>query len=235
MTGTRSEGEQRRRARNDRSRATFGPFDPLTTISELQAEGIRRASDIAGRLIDMLDSGGSRTHATDPGRNGDGRVNVGDLRGAMARLIDLYGDVLQRTFDSYADLLEQRARMGAHLDGGPDGPVRIEIDSTAGNLVGAGELWLSNGTETTTGSMRLIPSTLVGVDGCIAPAAIVLAPAVVDSLAAGATVRVTVSIEIDPGALPGYYHGYVLVPELPGEALPLTLSVGKPNQEGGAP
>ena len=29
----------------------------------------------------------------------------------------------------------------------------------------------------------------------------------------------------DPGAVPGFYHGYVLVPELPGEALPVMLVV----------
>jgi hypothetical protein len=37
MTDTSSEEEKWRRARDDRARASFGPFDPLGTISELQA------------------------------------------------------------------------------------------------------------------------------------------------------------------------------------------------------
>jgi hypothetical protein len=75
MTGTRSQEGQERRAGDDRARAAFGPFDPLTTISELQAQGIRAASDIAGRLIDLLDPAASPARAAAPARNGDGRAS----------------------------------------------------------------------------------------------------------------------------------------------------------------
>jgi hypothetical protein len=235
MTGTRSQEGQERRAGDDRARAAFGPFDPLTTISELQAQGIRAASDIAGRLIDLLDPAASPARAAAPARNGDGRASVGDLRGAAGRLVDIYGDVLQRTFDAYADLLEERARMGAHLDGGPNGTVQIEIVCTADNHSGTGELWLGNGTDATAGALRLLPTALVSANGCVPAAGMVFDPAVVDCLAPGATTRVTVSIEIEPGTPSGYYHGYVLVPELPGEALPLTLLVKPPPGQDNAP
>ncbi len=234
MTGASSQDEQRR---HDRARASFGPFDPLTTISELQAQGIRAASDIAHRLTDLLDPAVSPRHADAPHRDGNGRPGVGDLRGAVGRLIDLYGDVLQRTFDAYADLLEERARMGPHLDGGPAGTVRVEVTGSGGggDRSGTGELWLANGTDATAGGVRLVSTDLVGADGRVAGACVVLEPAQVHSLAPGATTRVAVSIEVDAGTGPGHYHGYVLVPELPGEALPLTLLVRPPPEEDGAP
>jgi hypothetical protein len=229
--------EQRGQASDDRARTAFGPFQTLTVLTELQAEGIRRASDIAGRLIDLLDSGStSPPRPSESGRsNGDAQPSVGDLRGAMGRLIDVYGDVLQRTFDAYADLLDDRSRASTHLDGGPTGPVRVEIDATADPLVGNGELWLGNGTDTPSAELRLVPTPLVGVTGCVASGAVMFQPDLVEPVAAGASVRVTVSIEIDRDVLPGYYHGYVLVPQLPGEALPLTLVVTSPHRDDRAP
>lgn len=212
----------------DRARAAFGPFSTLTAITDLQAEGIRRASDIAGRLIHLLDAENTSAPRTPgPGRSDrDGRASVGDLRGAMGRLIDLYGDVLQRTFDSYADLLEERSRRGAHLDGGAGGPVLIEVPDGIDGSVGTGELWLANGTDAETAVLRLVPTPLMGLNGFVTATSVALEPAVVDTVAAGAEIRVTVTITIGPGVVPGNYHGYVLVPELPGEALPVTLVVG---------
>jgi hypothetical protein len=236
MTATSSQEEQRRRASDDRARASFGPFDPMSTISELQAQGIRTASEIARRLTDMLDSAMSPPHPDTPNANGNGdgngRARVGDLRGAVGRIIDLYGDVLQRTFDAYADLLEERARAGPHLDGGATGVVRVEITPDGGAHSGTGELWLGNDTDLPAGGLRLVPTALVSADGRIPAASVVLDPPVVESLAPGAAICVAVSVEVDPSVLPGYYHGYVLVPELPGEALPLTLLVrSTPGEE----
>jgi hypothetical protein len=226
------EEEQRRHARDDRARASFGPFDPLSTISELQAQGIRAAGDIARRLTDLLDSAVSPSHIETPGQDGNGRANVSDLRGAVSRLIDLYGDVLQRTFDAYADLLEERARMGPHLDGGAASAVRVEVTPNGRDHSGTGELWLGNGTHAITGGLRLVSTDLISADGFIPAACVMLDPSLVEALAPGAATRVAVSIKIAPGASPGFYHGYVLVPELPGEALPLTLLVRSAEQEG---
>ena len=220
--------EEQWQTSDDRARAAFGPFPTLAAITELQAEGIRRASDIAGRLIHLLDAENtSAPRPPGPGRSdGDGRANVGDLRGAMGRLIDLYGDVLQRTFDSYADLLEERSRRGAHLDGGAGGSVLIEVLVGVDGSVGTGELWLANGTDADTGVLRLFPTPLMGVNGFVAATSVALDPAIVDSVAAGADTRIAVTITVGPGVVLGHYHGYVLVPELPGEALPVTLVVG---------
>jgi hypothetical protein len=234
MTGASRPEEQGRRARDDRDRAAFGPFAPLSAVSELQAEGIRVANDIAHRLADLLDPAAPPTGAEALRRDGNGRANVGDLRGAVGRLIDLYGGVLQRTFDAYADLLEERARMSPHLDGGPAGAVQVEI-AAGGACSGTGELWLCNGTDTTSGGLSLLPTDLVNAGGCVPAVDVVLDPAVVDSLAPGATIRVSVSIKIEPATPPGFYHGYVLVPELPGEALPLTALIEAPPEENGAP
>jgi hypothetical protein len=101
--------------------------------------------------------------------------------------------------------------------------------------VGNGELWLGNGTDTPSAELRLVPTPLVGVTGCVASGAVMFQPDLVEPVAAGASVRVTVSIEIDRDVLPGYYHGYVLVPQLPGEALPLTLVVTSPHRDDRAP
>ncbi len=235
MTDTSNEEENGRHARDDRARASFGPFDPLGTISELQAQGIRAASDIAHGLTNMLDAAVSTGRPQTAGPNGNGRANVGDLRGAVGRLIDLYGDVLGRTFDAYADLLEERARMGPHLDGGPAGAVQVTIAPGGERRSGAGELWLGNGTDATTGKLRLVSTALVSADGYVPVTSVLLEPNVVDAIAPGDAARIAVAIEVEPDAPEGYYHGYVLVPELPGEALPLTLVVGYPSAEDGVP
>jgi hypothetical protein len=217
-----------REARDDRARASFGPFDPLTSITELQAQGIRAAGDVARRIAGLLNSAVAPPRTQPRGPNGNGGAGVGDLRGAVGRLSDLYSDVLQRTFDAYADLLEERARAGPHLDGGPEGTVRVEIVPAGGDRDGSGELWLGNATELPTGVLRLVATGLVSADGCLLTASTLLEPAVVDSLAPGAVTRVALSIKVGSGARPGYYHGYVLVPEVPGEALPLTVLVHHP-------
>jgi hypothetical protein len=235
MSAASGQEDQRRRTTDDRARASFGPFDPLSAISELQAQGIRAASDIAQRLTDLLDSAVSPPRADAPGPHANGRASIRDLRGAVGRLIDLYGDVFQRTFDAYADLLEERARMGPHLDGGATGVVQVEVTTNGGVRSGTSELWLGNGTDATTSGLRVMSTAFVGADGCVPAASVILSPSVVDSLAPGAAARVAVSVEIDPGVPPGYYHGYVLVPELPGEALPLRLLVRSTPPEDGAP
>jgi hypothetical protein len=223
-----------RETRDDRARASFGPFDPLTAISELQAQGIRAAGDVAQRIAGLLNSAVAPPRPEPRGTNGNGRASVGDLRGAVGRLTDLYSDVLQRTFDAYADLLEERARVGPHLDGGPEGTVRVEITPGGGDREGSGELWLGNATDVATGALRMVATDLVNADGCIPAASVVLDPAVLDPLAPGAAARIAVSITIGSGADAGFYHGYVLVPELPGEALPLTLLVHPPPDDEGS-
>lgn len=194
---------------DERDRATFGPFDALRAVSDLQAQGIRAAGDVASRLTGLLDDGPS----TRPGGG------AGDLRAAVSRLVDAYGDVLERTVDAYADLVEQGARRG----GGSGGTTRVDVVvSVAGE--GTGELWIGNDTGVAAGPLRLIATTPVAADGVSLAGRIKLDPPTVDALGPGAA-RIAVSVIVDPGVTPGYYHGYVLVPELPGEALPLTVVV----------
>jgi len=71
-----------------------------------------------------------------------------------------------------------------------------------------------------------VPTDLVNASGRIPAARVGLDPAVVESIAPRASTRVAVSVAVGADVDPGYYHGYVLVPELPGEALPVTLLVG---------
>ena len=78
-------------------------------------------------------------------------------------------------------------------------------------------------------------TALVSADGYVPVTSVLLEPNVVDAIAPGDAARIAVAIEVEPDAPEGYYHGYVLVPELPGEALPLTLVVGYPSAEDGVP
>jgi hypothetical protein len=233
MTGAATDGERGWDPTDDRARAAFGPFDSMRTLSELQAQGIRAATDIAHRLTALIDvRPPSPPGPQEPAGARNGRPAVGELRDAVGRLIDLYGDVLQRTFDAYAELLEQRARMGPRLDGGPAETVRVDIVHGKRDGVGNGELWLTNDTDAATARLRLVASPLVRSDGYLLTDAVALDPSAVDVLEPGASTRVAVTIQVDPGTPAGYYHGYVLVPELPGEALPLTLSVGPTGHDG---
>lgn len=219
-----------------RSRVGFGPFDSLRTLTDLQSQGIRAASDIATRLNAMLDwraregPGVESSPRDDPHDRDDPRSSqqvAGDMRTAVGRLIDIYGNILQRTFDAYADLIERRSGREAHLDGGSAGITRVE--ASVGELA-EGEIWLASGADHPIGPLTIVATHLSNSTGAtINSEALVFEPSVVTSLEARETKRIALSVKLAADTEDGYYHGHVLLAEMPGEAVPITVAVVPPR------
>jgi hypothetical protein len=201
-------------------------------LTDLQSQGIRAASEIATRLNAMLDWRALEGPVNDPhsGEDPDPRDDprstqqaAGDMRTAAGRLIDIYGNILQRTFDAYADLIERRAGSEAHLDGGSAGIARVE--ARAGELA-EGEVWIASGADHPIGPLTIVATHLSNsTRAVISSEALVFEPSVVASLEAKETKRIALLVKLPEDTKDGYYHGHVLLAEMPGEAVPITVAV----------
>jgi hypothetical protein len=174
-------------------------------VSELRREGSDTAAVVVDRLMAELDG-------TDAG----GQLQV---RSAVARTLELYADLFQRTFEAYADLID-----GVLRPGGANG-VAVALSGAPGDEAAA-EVWLHNATDArvAAGALRVTDLTAPGgatIDAALAsfsPAALDVAPA-----ASGSS---WLAVRIPASAAAGAYHGHVLASDLPGASVPVCLVVG---------
>jgi hypothetical protein len=200
----------------------------------LQA-GARIAEQLSGSLEGFLrnDQDGADRTSTRSDDSTEARETVGELRSTVARMVDLYSDLLLRSFDAYGDLIERRAGADPSMNGGARRGVVIE---TKPGSQAEGDLWIHNHVDHSGGPYTLKPTALSSaVGGSIAADAVVLTPPFVEKLDARSTQRITVTVVIPDEIAPGHYHGHVLTEQLPGEAVPLLLVVTDGTNGGQGP
>jgi hypothetical protein len=141
----------------------------------------------------------------------------------MARALDLYSDLVRRSFEGYADLVEQSLRVrGVRLHGADDGQAELIVQGVAGAQA-AGTVWLHNTTDRRVSAVLRLTG-LTAHDGRVAPGkAASFEPATV-RIAPGASVAARLALPLD-GVAPGLYRGHVLAEGLPDAALPVRLLV----------
>jgi hypothetical protein len=141
----------------------------------------------------------------------------------MARALDLYSDLVRRSFEGYADLVEQSLRVrGVGLHGADDGQGELTVQGVAGAQA-AGTVWLHNTTDRSVSAVLHLTG-LTAHDGRVAPGkAASFEPATV-RIAPGASVAARLALPLD-GVAPGLYRGHVLADGLPDAALPIRLLV----------
>lgn len=227
------------------ARSGFGPLSGgFQTFTEFQRQGIAAATEVAERFTAMLDgfSGGFEQWSTngtargEPGAaepdvdaqdpDGDG-ADIGELRAAVARSVDLYTRMFQNTFEAYADMVEGRMRArGVRIGAGAgDGAV---ADGVAGE-VATGSLWVHNDTGEAAGPLNLRMSAAESAaGGHIAADHMTLEPDQVE-VAAGSSVAVQFTADLTDVAA-GHYHALVLVQEEPADSLPLAIVVHEPDK-----
>jgi hypothetical protein len=204
------------------------PFEPLRAVSEVQRQAIDNAGRIIGRLLDVMDGARTDRDALEvPPGDGEDRQEPGfqQIRANVARAIDLYMDLFQRTFEAYADLTEAALRRrdvtigGDGVGASPPAPLALRIGEDG---VAEGEVWLHNATGAPVGPDRVSTTPLWSHAGDVVPAADVLIdPPVLPALAPGDSARATV--RIDTSCVPaGRYHGHLLTPQA---ALAVDLTV----------
>ena len=210
---------------------SFGPFQALTALTDVQRLGLDAATEVVRGFADLLDSQPPGTPTPDaagdekPG-NGSEPANghepdLAQLRVIVARALDLYSDLVRRSFEGYAEphgpdaagpRRAARFRPGRALDApgrrGRPGD-RNGMDAQHDGAAGIGR------------TMPHRPRLPRRADGaCLGrrfqPAVLTIEP--------GASTSATVEVALG-SVTPGVYHGHVLARGLPDVGLPVRLLV----------
>ena len=205
--------------------------ESLAELSDAQRQSVAAAAALFEQLIDEARQREMPRLNVDEllaqlGTDGNGAAMLAQMRGSVARAIDLYADLLGDTFTLYADAIEQVLR--------PGGGARGNSSSATGSAVALtgrpGEpatatVWLHNvmGSRLTAAELRL--TSLTAHDGrTLDGVAHSFAPATLD-VAAGSSASSTLSVTLPPDAVPGAYHGLVLASGAPAASVPVLLTV----------
>jgi len=218
MTRPKDNGQgQRRRP------VPFGPFEALSSLTEVQRRGMDAAAQVIEGFLSALD-GHQPPPADSAAGPGEGpEPGFAQLRTSVARALDLYTDLVRRSFEGYADLVEQSLRArGVRLHGADPGPGELTVQAASG-ATAAGTVWLHNTTnEPASAVLRL--TTLTAHDGPTVPgSAGRFEPAEV-RIAPGASVAARLVVDLE-GVAAGQYRGHVLAEGLPEAGLALRLVV----------
>jgi hypothetical protein len=205
--------------------APFGPFEALSSLTEVQRRGMDAAAQVIEGFLSALDG-----HQPPPSGPADGpggsEPGFAQLRTSVARALDLYTDLVRRSFEGYADLVEQSLRArGVRLHGADAGQGELTVQAASGDTA-AGTVWLHNtADEPAAAGLRL--TVLTAHDGpTVPPAAGRFEPAEA-RIAPGASLAARLRVDLE-GIAPGVYRGHVLAEGLPEAALPLRLVVTAP-------
>ena len=214
---------------------SFGPFQALTALTDVQRLGLDAATEVVRGFADLLDSQPpGPPPAPDPAgdeksANGGEPANghepdLAQLRVIVARALDLYSDLVRRSFEGYADLIDQTLRSrGVQLDSGPGGLLTLQ---GAAGIRATATVWMHNTTARAASAEPRL-TDLASHDGRRCRPRRPLP-------AGGADDRARRQ-HIGDGrggprhAAPGVYHGHVLARGLPDVALPVRLLVRAGN------
>jgi hypothetical protein len=178
-----------------RSRPPFDPLAGMRAVADVQAEGLRAASDLLERIL--------RSEPDAP----DARPRSGT--GGMSALVEAWTDLLQRTVAALAGEPGEPGALTVAIDASGAGPqVRLAVDETgAGD---ATEVWLHNGTFSAVGPLALRCGPLSDVDGTVLDGADVrFEPNEVELLSARSSRAVVVSLATAGPLRPGTYRGTI--------------------------
>jgi hypothetical protein len=212
--------------------SVFDPAANVRALGEIQARGLRAASDVVDRMVRAIDGDGAPDGATTT--TGPGGATAEDDRREVDTLVASWATLLRQLVASLGGALGDPAAAGPTLDvgvGAASGSVRLAAD-------GAGpaqtEVWVHNRSADDQGCIRLRCSDLLAHDGRSIPgSAVGFEPAEIpvpprSSRGVELTVRTPpseVSIDEDPVL----YRGALLVEHHPELWLPVVLTVGAPR------
>ena len=144
---------------------------------------------------------------------------------SSARALDLYSDLVRRSFEGYADLIDQTLRSrGVQLDSGPGGLLTLQ---GAAGIRATATVWMHNTTARQASAEPRL-TDLASHDGRIVPASAGRFQPAMLTIGPGASTSATVEVALGHAA-PGVYHGHVLARGLPDVALPVRLLVRAGN------
>ncbi len=149
----------------------FGPFQALPALTDVQRRGMDAASQVIKGFIDLLDVQPPLQPA-DPDIepvNGH-QPGFAQLRTSVARALDLYNDLVRRSFESYADLMEQTLRArGVQLHAADDGQATLLTVQGIAGAQAKSTVWLHNTTDRPASAVLRLTG-LTAHDGLVVPA-----------------------------------------------------------------
>jgi hypothetical protein len=200
----------------------FGMF-PGPLLTELQRLGFATAEQVIKGYVDLF---GLERQPPSAGPSNGHEPSFRELRVNVARALDLYGELVRRSFEGYADLLERGPRLGGvRLGADDEAPLTLRAAVAADRA--SGTVWVHNTTDQPT-CVEPRLTDLTAHDGAVVPARGGRFTPTTVTAAPGGSVSATLEILLD-GAVPGVYHGHVLARGLPDGALPIRLVVEPPS------
>jgi hypothetical protein len=205
---------------------SFGPFQALTALTDVQRLGLDAATEVVRGFADLLDIQPPTPDPADGREPANGREpDLAQLRVIVARALDLYSDLVRRSFEGYADLMDQTLRSrGVQLDSADGGLLTLQ---GAAGARATGTVWMHNTTEQRSSAEPRL-TDLASHDGRVTPASAGRFQPTVLTIEPGASASATLEMALGNVA-PGVYRGHVLARGLPDVALPVRLLVRAEN------
>jgi hypothetical protein len=193
-------------------------------FADVRRQGMDAVADAFARFADQIPGLGTPPGGVPPGGvPGTDPVGMLQIRAAVARAVDVFADLLQRTFELYADALEEAARAGGAAGSGADGS-SLELAGAPGTRAQA-PVWIHNSTDRPVSDVELRMTDLTAADGSTIEASTgTFSPSDL-TVTAGASAVASLSVSIPPAAAPGTYYGHVLGTGLAGTSLYVRLVV----------
>jgi len=199
----------------------FGMF-PTPLLSDLQRLGFDTASQVVKGYLDLL----GRERPPRPAEPVNGQEpSFAQLRVNVARALDLYGELIRRSFEGYADMMERGLRVaGLRLGAeGSDGDAPLTLHADRPGVLAVGTVWIHN-TTAEPASVELRLTDLTAHDGTVVQSGsgTFVPQGVTATPGNPASARLEILLG---GVAPGVYHGHVMARGLPDEALPVRLVI----------
>jgi hypothetical protein len=196
-------------------------------LDDLQRRGAASAAQVFERLMAQIEERGRASSPLNREPDGAGAgagsaTGLHQIRVAAAAAIDAYADMLQRTFELYADLAEDGARPAGQAVGA-DGS-RVELAGSPGTCART-TVWAHNSTDGPAVDVTLRLTDLTAHDGTVIAAEAGSFEPVRLTITVGATVSAWLTLAIPPDTPSGRYYGHVLTTGLPEGNAPVRVVV----------
>jgi hypothetical protein len=193
----------------------FDPVAGVRAMADIQAEGLRAASDLLERVLGPDQEVSTSRSSAPPSAPG----------GDYAALVDAWAELLQRVATGLAPPAE-RGTLTVPVDSDAVAPpVRLELEDSGESQSAAGEFWLHNGTSAAVGPLVLSCGPLSTPGGETLEARVDFDPAELPPLPPRSSRGVAVSVAIGARPSPGLYRGTIQAEGAPALWLPIEVAV----------
>jgi hypothetical protein len=212
LCGLTDDAKQDGASGHKRSLPPFDPVAGMRAVADIQADGLRAASELLERMLGS-DRDDPRRRSRSPERD-------------YAALVHAWADLLQRV----AGGLAQPGQAGAvtiPIDSSTVGaPVRLVLDVSDNSEGAVAEVWLHNGTASAVGPLALRCGQLTAPDGTVLDGAhLRFEPDEIELLPPRSNRAVLVSVTASGLLRPGVYRGTIQADGAPKLWLPLEVAI----------